>query len=107
MSLKPVGSADEENCLAIAVRLGWELSRLDLAILGRGVEALLDDGGRLDGVGRLRGREETVGDVVRPDGEGGMSVIDGFGASYFRKKVFSCCNLPISAWLAAKSACGC
>jgi hypothetical protein len=50
-SLKPVSSAGEENCLAIVVRLGWELSRLGLAILGRGVKALLGDGGRLDGVG--------------------------------------------------------
>ena len=97
MILKPVDSAGEENCLAIAVRLGWELSRLDLAILGRGVEALLGDGGRLDGVGRLRRREETVGDVVRPDREGGMSIVDGFGAGCFREKVFSCCNLRISA----------
>ena len=45
MSLKPVGSAGEENCLAIAVRLGWELSCLGLAILGRGVEALLGERG--------------------------------------------------------------
>ena len=51
MSLKPVSSTDEENCLAVVVRLGWELSRLGLAILGRGVKALLGDGGCLDGVG--------------------------------------------------------
>jgi hypothetical protein len=45
----------------------------------------------------LRGREETVGDMVHPDREGGVSVIDGLGASCFRKKAFSCCNLRISA----------
>ena len=28
MSLKSAGSAGEENCLAIAARLGWELFRL-------------------------------------------------------------------------------
>jgi hypothetical protein len=69
MSLKPVGSAGEENCLTIAVRLGCEVSRLALAALG-GEERLLDG---------ARG-EETVGDVVCPYGEGRMSVIDGFGA---------------------------
>ena len=53
MGLKPVGLAGEENCLAIAARLGWELSRLGLAILGRGVEALLGDGGRLHEEGEL------------------------------------------------------
>lgn len=52
---------------------------------------------RLDGVGGLRSREETVGDMVHPDGKGGMSVINGFGASCFRKKAFSCCNLRIPA----------
>ncbi|EIE82579.1 hypothetical protein RO3G_07284 [Rhizopus delemar RA 99-880] len=33
MSLKPVSSAGEENSLTIAVRIGWELLRLGLAIL--------------------------------------------------------------------------
>ena len=61
------------------------------------MEALLGDRRRLDGVGGLRGKEETVGDVVCPDGEGGVYVIDSFGASCFRKKAFSCCNLHISA----------
>lgn len=102
MSLKLVGLAGEENCLAIVVRLSWESSRLGLAGLGGGGEALLGDERRLDGVGWLRGREERVGDVVCPDGEGGMSVIDGFGASCFRKKAFSC-NLRISVWAVAKS----
>ena len=73
MSLKPVGSAGEENCLAIAVRLGCEVSRLALAALG-GEERLLD------GARGLREKEETVGDVVCPYGEGRISVIDGFGA---------------------------
>jgi hypothetical protein len=36
MSLKPVGSAVEENCLAIAVSLGWEVSYSGLATLGEG-----------------------------------------------------------------------
>jgi hypothetical protein len=49
VSLKPVDSAGEENCLAIAVRLDWELSRLDLETLGGGVEALLGDGGAKTG----------------------------------------------------------
>ena len=44
MGLKPVGSAGEENCLAIAVSLGWELSRLGLVTLGGGGEMLLGDG---------------------------------------------------------------
>lgn len=44
MSLNPIGSPGEENCLAIAVRLGWEIACLGLAILRRGAEALLDDG---------------------------------------------------------------
>jgi hypothetical protein len=97
MNLEPVDSAGEENYLAIAVRLSWELSRLGLTTLGGGEETLLRKSGRLDGVGGLRGRKETVGDEVRPDEEGKMSVIDGFRASCFRKKEFSCCNLHISA----------
>jgi hypothetical protein len=97
MSLKSVGSAGEENCLVIAVRLGCELAHLGLAILRRGMEVLLGDGGRLGGVGGLREREETDGDVMRLDGESRMSVIDSFGASCFRKKAFFCCNLRISA----------
>ncbi len=60
-----------------------------LSNFGREVEALLGYGECLAGVGELRGRDKTVGDVVRPDGEGGMSVVDGFGARCFRKKVFS------------------
>ena len=59
---------------------------------------------RRRGIVRRRGREETVGDVVHPDGEGGMSAIDGFGANCFRKKASSCCNLGISARTVAKSA---
>lgn len=35
MRLKSVGSAGEGNCLAIAVGLGWETSRLGLATFGR------------------------------------------------------------------------
>jgi hypothetical protein len=98
MSLKPVGSAGEENCQAIAVRLGWELSRLGLATLGGGGRRCYAKRRRvLDRMRRLRGRKKTVGDVVLPDGEGGMSVVDGFKASYFRKKMLSCCNLHISA----------
>lgn len=54
--------------------------------------ALLGEEERLDGIGGLRGREKMIGDVVRPDGEGGMSVVDGFEASYSRKGAFSCCN---------------
>ena len=97
---KLVGSADEENCLAVAVRLGWELLRLELATLGGGGKMLLGDEKRLDGVGK------TMDDVVRLDGEGGTSVVDGFGASCFCMKAFSC-NLRISAWAAAKLACCC
>lgn len=48
-----------------------------------------------------------AGDVVRPDGEGGMSVVDDFEASCFRKGAFSCCNLCISARAVVKSACIC
>ncbi|EIE89790.1 hypothetical protein RO3G_14501 [Rhizopus delemar RA 99-880] len=102
---KRAGSAGEENCQAIAIRLGWELSRLVIAILGGGNEALLGDGERLDRMGGLRGREETVDDVVHPDREGWMPVIDGFGAGCFREKAFSCCNLRISAWAVVKLAC--
>ncbi len=51
--------------------------------------------------GELREREETVSDVMHPDREGRMSVIDDFEARCFRKKVFSCCNLCISAWTIA------
>lgn len=65
ISFKLVGSTDEENCLVIALRLGWELLRLGLAALGGGGEALLGDEKHLDGMGRLREREETAGDVVR------------------------------------------
>ncbi|EIE80834.1 hypothetical protein RO3G_05539 [Rhizopus delemar RA 99-880] len=36
-----------------------------------------------------------------------MSVVDGFGASCFRKKTFSCRNLHISKWAVAKSTCCC
>ena len=37
--------------------------------------------------------------------KGGMSVVGSFGASCFRKKAFSCCNLSILAWVVAKPAC--
>jgi hypothetical protein len=36
MSLKPVGSAGEENYLAMADRLGREVLRLSLTTLGEG-----------------------------------------------------------------------
>ena len=49
MSLNPVDSAGEENCMAIAVRLDWKLSRLGLETLGGGVEALLGNGGAKTG----------------------------------------------------------
>jgi hypothetical protein len=39
MGLKPAGSGGKENCLAIAVRLGWELSHLGLINLGGGGKA--------------------------------------------------------------------
>lgn len=69
--------------------------------------ALLGEEERLDGIEGLRGREKIVGDVVRPDGEGGMSVVDGFEASYSRKGAFSCCNFFISARAVVKSAYSC
>lgn len=34
MSLRPVSSAGEENCLAMAVMLGWEVLHLGLTTLG-------------------------------------------------------------------------
>lgn len=37
MSLKPVGSADEENDLSLAVRLGWEAPHLGLVTFGKEV----------------------------------------------------------------------
>jgi hypothetical protein len=67
MSLKPVSSAGEENCLTITVRLVWELSQLGLATLCGGGETLLGEEGRLDGVGGLRNREKAVGEVLHPD----------------------------------------
>ena len=36
MGLKPAGSGGKENCLAIAVRLGWEPLHLGLTALGGG-----------------------------------------------------------------------
>jgi hypothetical protein len=78
LSLKLVDSAGEENCPAIAVMLSWELSRLGLATLDGGGEVLLGDEGRLNGMAGLRGRKEMIDDVVRPDGEGGVSVVDSF-----------------------------
>ena len=51
MSLEPVGSIGEENCLAIAVRLGWKLSLLGLATLDEGGGTLLGDDECLDGIG--------------------------------------------------------
>ena len=78
LNLKLVDSAGEENYLAIAVMLSWELSRLGLATLGGGEEVLLVDEGRLNGMAGLRRRKEMIGDVVRPDGEGGVSVVDSF-----------------------------
>lgn len=61
--------------------------------------------GRLCEAGLLQGRKKTVGDAVCSDGEGGMSVFDGFGASRFRKEEFSCCNLCLLARATVKSAC--
>ncbi|EIE87791.1 hypothetical protein RO3G_12502 [Rhizopus delemar RA 99-880] len=84
MSLRPVGLAGEENCLAIAVRLDWELSHSGLATLGGEVEALLGDEEHLDGMEGLQGGNETVGDMVRSDREGGMFVVGSFGASCFQ-----------------------
>lgn len=99
MCLKLVGSAGEGICLTMAVRLGWAVSHLDLATLG--------EEGRFDRVGGLRGREETVDDAVCPDGESGISVVSGFRTSCFLAETFSCCNLQLSAWEVAKSACSC
>jgi hypothetical protein len=105
MSLRSVGSAGGKNCLAIAVRLGWELSHSGLAILGGEVGELLGDEGHLDRMGGLQEGEETAGDMVHPDREGGIFVADSFEASCFHKKAFSCCNLRISAWTVAKFTC--
>jgi hypothetical protein len=105
MSLRSVGSAGGKNCLAIAVRLGWELSHSGLAILGGEVGELLGDEGHLDRMGGLQEGEETAGDMVHPDREGGIFVADSFEASCFHKKASSCCNLRISAWTVAKFTC--